>query len=235
MKTLFRWAFRLLILLVVLLVAGILLLDPVAREVIEYKFSKQTGLEADIRSVDVGILNPRVTLEGIKIYNRTEFGGSPMLEVPELHVEYDRQALRSGKIHLPLVRLNIARLNIVENTNGLTNLKEALGELRKSGGAGGPTNHGASAHYDFTGIDTLNLTFATAEFQSLGDPALNETLSPRVQHQQFTKVNTGAQFSELLNFLLLRSGINPFTPGTNHTDRRWDHWREKLGELGHNK
>lgn len=235
MKTLFRWAFRLLILLLVLFVAGILLLDPIAREVIEYKFSKQTGLEADIRSVDVGILNPRVTLEGIKIYNRPEFGGTPMLEVPELHVEYDREALRSGKIHFLLARVNIARLNIVENKTGLTNLKEAWNHIEKSGGTGGSTNHGSSGHYSFAGIDTLNLTFSTAEFQSLGDPSLNETLSPRVQQQQFSKVNTGAQFSELLNFLLLRSGINPFTPGTNHTDRRWDHWRDKLGEIGHNK
>jgi uncharacterized protein involved in outer membrane biogenesis len=235
MKTLFRWAFRLLVLLIVLFVAGILLINPVAREVIEYKFTKQTGLEADIRSVDVGILNPRVTLEGIKIYNRPEFGGSPMLEVPELHVEYDYQALKSGKIHFLLARLNIARLNIIEDKKGATNLKEAWSYLKKPGGTGGSTSHGSTTRYSFTGIDTLNLTFGTAEFQDLGDPSMNETLSPRLQDQQFTKVNTGAQFTELLNFLLLRSGINPFAPGTNHTDPRWDHWREKLGEIGRDK
>ena len=89
-KWLFRWLFRLLILLVVLVVAAILLLDTIAREVTEHRLQQQTGLEVRIGRMRVGILEPKLTIENLVIYNSAGFGGSPLLDAPELHVECDR-------------------------------------------------------------------------------------------------------------------------------------------------
>src|SRR5260221_13708949 len=114
MKFLFRWLFRLLVLLIVLIVAGVLLLDTIAREVAEYRISNATGLEVKIGKVNVGILNPRVTVENFVLYNTAEFGGSPLLDVPELHMEYVWPTLFSTKLHFRLISLNLPRLNMYE-------------------------------------------------------------------------------------------------------------------------
>ena len=232
MKTLFRWAFRLLILLVVLLVAGILLLNTVAREIFEYKLARLTGLEVKIRSVDVGLLNPRLTVEGLVVYNRPEFGGSPLLDMPELHAEYDRDALWSQKVHLRLLRVNIAQISVIEDTNGRLNLRLAEKQVRQSSTTTDSTGH-TSLRYQFTGIDTLNLTLGTGYFRSLKNPNMNDTLTPHMTNSIYLKVNSATAWDSLLNLVLLKSGYNPLPHGNTPASDRFQYWQDKLKELGH--
>jgi hypothetical protein len=232
MKTLFRWAFRLLILLLVLLVAGILLLDPVAKEIFVYKLSQSTGLEVKIRSVDVGLLNPRVTVEGLVVYNRPEFGGAPLLDMPELHAEYDRGALWSQKIHFRLLRVNITQISVIEDTNGRLNLRLAEKQIRKTYSATN-SNGQTSVHYQFDGIDTLNLTLGTGYFRSLKNPAMDETLRPHMSNEVYLKVNSPTAWDSLLNLVLLKSGYNPLPHDATPASNRFQYWQDKLKELGH--
>src|SRR4051794_20756716 len=157
MKFLFRWAFRLFILLLVLVVAGILLFDSIAKAVTEYRIKKQTGLDVKIGKMEVGLFNSKVTIEHFIIYNSAEFGGSPFIDMPELHVEYDRNALIANKLHCKLVRFNLAQVNVVENKEGKTNL-ELLEKRVQQATPSVSTNKSSSANMQFTGIDTLNLT-----------------------------------------------------------------------------
>src|SRR4051812_1971403 len=130
MKMLFRWAFRIFILLVVLLVAGILLLDTIARSIAENRIRNKTGMDVKMGSLSLGLLSPVITIENFKLYNTAEFGGSPFVEVPELHVEYDRSALFSRKLHCKLVRFNVAEVNVVQRKDGKTNI-QALEETQR--------------------------------------------------------------------------------------------------------
>jgi hypothetical protein len=232
MKTLFRWAFRLLILLLVLLVAGILLLNTVAREIFEYKLARLTGLEVKIRSVDVGLLNPRLTVEGLVVYNRPEFGGSPLLDAPELHAEYDRDALWSQKVRLRLLRINIAQISVIEDTNGRLNLRLAEKQIRQSSTTTDSNGH-TSLRYQFAGIDTLNLTLGTGYFRSLKNPAMNETLTPHMTNSIYLNVNSPTAWDSLLNLVLLKSGYNPLPHGNTPASDRFQYWQDKLKELGH--
>jgi uncharacterized protein involved in outer membrane biogenesis len=231
MKMLFRWAFRLLILLVVLLVAAVLLLNTIAREILEYQISNRTGLEAKIGSVDIGLLNPRATVAGLVIYNSPDFGGAPLLDLPEFHVEYDRGALWSGKLHLRLLRLNLAQLNVVEDKNGRLNL-QALEKQMNSTGGPVVSSKPSSGGYQFAGIDTLNLTMRGATFQSFKNPAANETLNPDLRNQIFSKVNSPAAFDALVDFILLRSGCDLLGHDSSHANDPWQYWRGKLAEVG---
>jgi hypothetical protein len=233
MKTLFRWAFRLLILLVVLAVAAILLLDTVAREVLESQLTDRTGLEVRIGAVKIGLLNPRLTVERLVVYNRPEFGGSPMIDLPELHAEYDPGALWSRKIHLRLLRVNLAQISVVEATNGRLNLQVVDRRLRQSGGPAASGSH-TSGGYEFAGIDTLNLTLGTGYFRSLRNPALNETLTPRMTNEVYLKVNSPAAFDSLLNLVLLKCGYNPLPHGNDPAGERQQYWRDKLSQIGKN-
>jgi uncharacterized protein involved in outer membrane biogenesis len=227
MKKLVRWAFRLLILLVVLLVAAILLLDTVAREVFEYKLEQRTGLEVKVDAVRVGILNPRLTIEGLVVYNRPEFGGAPMIDLPELHAEYDRQALWSHKLHFYLLRVNLREISIIENSNGVLNLTKAQKEIRKTG------DEKSSSHseddYKLQPVDTLNLTLGTGIFKSYRNPQFDKILTPRMTNEVYLKVNS---FNNLLELVLLKSGVNPLDKNAGQTNDPVTYWTQKFSEMG---
>src|SRR4051794_7978843 len=85
-KRLFRWALYLFIIFIVLVVAGVLLLDRIAREIAESRIRAETGMGVKIGKLSIGLLTPTVTIENFKMYNTAEFGGSQCLDIPELHV-----------------------------------------------------------------------------------------------------------------------------------------------------
>jgi len=206
MKWLFRWLFRLLILLVVLVVAAILLLDTIAREITEYRLQQQTGLEVRIGRMRVGLLDPRLTIENLVIYNSAGFGGSPLLDAPELHVECDRNPFFHPSFHFKLVRINLARLNLVEDAKGRKNLNELWKQLQKPGAARTSTptvkSHSTGTN-GFPRIDTLNLSLGRATYISLKNPGKVDELVLDVRNQIYTDVSSPAQMQNILLVILL--------------------------------
>jgi hypothetical protein len=122
MRRLFRWLFRLLITAVVLAVALVLLKDILFKAVAERRLREQTGLSVTIRKLEVGLLSPTIAAEGIKFYNPPEFGGSVLLDLPEIYLEYDPAKAALGSIHLNLLRLKLSEISLVKNNSGRTNL-----------------------------------------------------------------------------------------------------------------
>ncbi|HTA30141.1 MAG TPA: AsmA family protein [Candidatus Cybelea sp.] len=157
MRRLLRWAFRIVLGLVILgivgVVAAILLLDTLTKEVLVNRLRARTGMEAKISAVHVGLLSPTFTVEGLKLYNKAEYGGSVCVDMPELHIEYSASALRSGQFHITLLRLNLAEVSIVVDKSGRNNF-----ERSKQKGKEQPGPKKLSRKTKFTGIDVLNLT-----------------------------------------------------------------------------
>src|SRR5712671_3808479 len=120
-RRLFRWALYLFIIFVVLVVAAVLLFDTMVRSFAEHNLRSQTGMDVKIGRFSVGFFSPTVTVENLKLYNTAEFGGGEFIDLPELHLVYDRAAFRTGKLHLNLVRLNLAEIHLVENKEGRRN------------------------------------------------------------------------------------------------------------------
>jgi len=109
-----------------------------------------------------------VTIENLVIYNSAEFGGSPLIDMPELHVEYDRDALFSNKLHFKLVRFNLAQVNIVEDTHGRRNLDVLQKHMEAADGHAVKTNKSSSSsQVRFAGIETLNLSLGKATFMRM--------------------------------------------------------------------
>jgi uncharacterized protein involved in outer membrane biogenesis len=210
-KFVFRWAFRLLIVLIVLVVAGILLLDTIAREYVEYQIHSQTGMETKIGKVRVGLLNPQFTIENLVLYNSASFGGSPFVEMPELHVEYDRDSLVSHKLRCKLLRFNIARINLVEDKNGRRNFDSIQGKALPKKGSSAKS----SSQIQFAGIDTLNLTLGKVTFMRMNDPGKTDEFDMKVNHQVFTNIKNEQDFSSALLAALIRSGANLFQTGAS--------------------
>jgi len=170
MKKLFKWLFRLALVLVVLIVLLILLRDPIAKAWVETRIRQQTGLPVKIGKLSVGLRQPTLSIDNFKLGNSPDFGGSTFIGVPLLRVQYDLAALRSRRIHLNTVLLNLGELHIVQNKDGKTNLQALQERATEKSSSSGPG--GATAEFD--GIDTLTLTVGRLKFTSAKDEARDE-------------------------------------------------------------
>ncbi len=206
MKLLFKWAIRLFVAVVVVVVVFILSLDTAVKALTEYRLQSQTGLEAKIGRMEIGLLNPKLTIEGLKLYNAPEFGGAPFIDLPELHLEYDRAALAERKLHFTLVRLNLAEVNVVVNKAGQTNTAAVQGRLEKQK-AGQSRHRKKIANLEFAGIDSLNLTLGTARFTDLRDPGHNIAYTLGLTNQILTNVTAPQDLYGLVFLLWAKNGM----------------------------
>jgi uncharacterized protein involved in outer membrane biogenesis len=162
-----KWIFRLLFLAVVLVVALVWSFNSLVRILIEHNIRAQTGMDAEIGRVEVGWTEPTFEIRDMKIYNSPGFGGTPFLDIPEIHVEYDRFALLKGDLHLTLLRLNLSELDIVRSKNGQINVFTSGKVPRKNSSGISAPSFKKETGYDFKGIDALNVSFNKARYIDL--------------------------------------------------------------------
>jgi hypothetical protein len=204
-RFLFRWAFRLFVLLVILLVAAVLLLNTIAREILENRLRNSTGMDVRIGSVSVGLLSPVMDVENFKVYNPAEFGGSPFLDVPELHLEYDRRALFSRKVHCTLLRFTMNELAVVRSKAGVSNL-QTLSKANPKPGPRTTTSALTGGSFRFDGIDTLNVTANRMTMLNMSDPSHVRELKLGIRNQVIVGVKNGQDLELRLALLLAAYG-----------------------------
>ncbi len=202
MKWLFKWTLRLVVFCVVLIVVLLLSLDSIFKALLGRQIRASTGMDVKIGKLSVGLLSPVVTIEDLKLYNTAEFGGTPFLDIRELHVEYDRAALAQRVLHVKLMRLNLAELNVVKSDAGRTNL--VISQAGPPPGVAGRQNE-----LHFTGVEVLNLTVGQVRFIDLKNPRRNQQFNPNLQNHIVRNVKTIADLYGILVMIWLRSGGGP--------------------------
>ncbi len=207
MRRLLKWILRVVLILVALVVVLLCFKDSILRVVIEHRIRSETGMGVSIGRYSSGLFSPVVTIEDLKLYNTAEFGGTPFLELAELHVELDARELARRKLHVSLLRFNLAELNIVRNEAGKTNLftigkKLRLRTLKKA------LPRKAFGDFEFTGVDVLNLTLGKARFIDMKDANATCENDLNLRSQMFTNIRTQDDLNGVLILLYLRSGGN---------------------------
>jgi uncharacterized protein involved in outer membrane biogenesis len=208
MKWLFKWLFRLFLLAVVLIVILLLSLNSILRVYVEHQIRAQTGMDAEIGKFSVGLTEPTVTIQNFKLYNPPDFGGTPFLDIREIHVEYDRAALARHELHLTLLRFNLGELDIVKNEAGRTNIF-SLGltlPSKKSGGGKSAVNFKKQTGFEFKSIDVLNVSVGTAKFIDLKDQRNNRTQKIGLDNCVLKNVKSQADLGGLAVLIALRGG-----------------------------
>ncbi len=178
----------------------------IAKEVMEQKIRLATGMEPEIGDISFGVLFPKVTLENFKVYNSADFGGTMFLDVPELHIEYDRAALRRHELHITLMRVNLHELDVVKNEDGVTNILPVVASMLPKKPGGGGREIAPIKGYKFTGIDLLNLSIGSVKFVDLKDQRRNRMVAIGIENQIYTNVVTTADLSSLSGQLWIRGG-----------------------------
>lgn len=206
MRFLVRWTFRLVILAAVLAVALILSKDALLKSLAETQIRAQTGMDVRIGKLELGLFSPTLNVEDFKLYNPAEFGGSPLLDVPDLHVEYNPAALTRLRLQLRLVRIAVSEINIVEARDGRTNLVLSLDDLESAPRRGG-VNAASIFGFAFSGVETLNLTLGKARYTSLRRPGKATEVQLGLKNEIMTDVQSIAQLKQQLMRTLFRNGI----------------------------
>lgn len=222
-KRLFKWILRLILLVVVLVALLLVFKDSMLRIAAENRIRAQTGMDVKIGKFSSGIFSPVVTIENLQIYNTAEFGGTPFLNIPELHIELDSIALAQRKLRVTLVRLNLAELDIVKNDAGQTNIFRIKNKV-EGGGSKKNALQGALGDFQFEGIDVLNLSLGKAKFIDLKDAKNNREIRVDLQNQIFKNVKSDADLYGILFLVWLRSGgtfsITPVDLGKDFIGRK---------------
>lgn len=198
MFRLIKWLFILLFVAIALIVGLLLSKDAIAKAAAEQQIRAQTGMDVKIGRFSIGLLSPVVTIENFKLYNTPEFSGTPFLDIPELHLEYDRVAFARRQLRITLLRLNLAELTLVRNDRGKTNIA--------SFAAAPPRAAKTTNMVQFVGVDVMNLSVGKAHFIDLNNPSKNREFKANLQNQVFRNVKTTGDLYGVLILLWLRSG-----------------------------
>ena len=210
MKTLQVWFFKILwwftFVVLALIIIALAYRNTIATQVVENKIRNGLGLDAEVGDFSFGVLEPKATFTNLKLFNSADFGGTLFLDIPDLHIEYDRAALRHHEIHITLMRVNVKELDVVKNAEGVTNIFPIAKIVLppKPGGDGrmfAPPNG-----YQFTGIDMLNISIGTAKFIDLKTPSRNRMLAVGIQNETIANVKSPADLTGLKSLLWYRGG-----------------------------
>lgn len=200
MKFLFRWTFRLVVLVTVLVVGLLLLKDTILEEVVEGQLAAGTGLQVRMDRLEAGILKSTLTLEGLRLYNPAEFGGAPLLHLREFHAEFDRAALARGKLVFRLLRVDLAELTLVQDASNRWNV-QVVGERMQALSANRPTT------VDFGGIDILNLSIGTVRQYHMNAPDNVKVYRFNLRNEIFPGLRSPADFLLAAGRLAVKLGL----------------------------
>ncbi len=206
MKTLFKWIFRIalffVILAIVTVVALLLLKDTLAKSAAEKNLRDSTGMDAKISKLDVGVLTHTVDLEGLKIYNKPEFGGGTFLEMPELRVEVVPEDIRSGKLHFKTMRINVSEVTVVRNAEGKLNTDDLAKEAKKK--TSGEKKKTDLPGIDFGGIDTLIVSIGKVKVVDLANPRNNQEIVIGLKEEKGQNIKTEAELQAWFQVVVLK-------------------------------
>jgi len=210
MKRIFKWLLGLFLAAVLLVVVGVIVFllsyNSILRVAMEHQIRAQTGMDADIGSLKIGLISPTMEIQNLKIHNSRDFGGTPFLDIPEIHIEYDRAALARREIHLTLLRFNLGELDIVKNQAGQTNI--FVPNLKSPGGKSGGNSladFNKKSGFDFTGIDTLNVSIGQVKYVDLNNQQNNREQTIGIDELVIPNVKSQTDLLGLAADIALRS------------------------------
>ena len=197
MKFVLKWGLRLVALFILLIIVFFLSFDAIVKSMVTRQIRSQTGMDVKIGKLSVGLLSPVISIQNFKLYNRAEFGGTPFMDIRELHIEYDRTSMAHRNLRCRLIRLDIAELSVVKNDAGLTNLFSLNTIDLKAKRAD---------DIDFGGITVLNLSVGRISYVDLKKPARNREFNVNLKDQVFKDIKTPGDLYAVLILIWLRSG-----------------------------
>jgi hypothetical protein len=195
-----------LLITLVIVVVGFTLMKNIIAETAMIKGVKaMAGLDVRIRGVNVGILKPVLSLDGLKILNPDAFTDKIMADFPEIYIHYDLGGFFKGKAHFENMRINLKELTVARNQQNQVNIKSLTAFMPKGGGGKPPEIQ----------IDHLNLIIGKVFYKdySSGKPTVRE-FNVNI-NEKFDNVNDP---KALMNLILVKALSKTSIPSLANVD-----------------
>ena len=203
LKFCLRWGLRILALGIALIALGLLFRHELLRGILRHRIATLTGLETQLGEVRTDAASRGLTLTDLLIQNSPDFGGTPLLRASELHLELDTDALRYREVRLRLARVRLEEFNVVRNARGETNLLALLGSVNTNATPADAVVV-APPGFEFTGIETLDLTFETLRFIDLAQASNSREIRVGLTNEILREVRSTEDFAPLVLRVLVR-------------------------------
>ena len=174
-----------LIVLVVIIIGVVLLKNMIASAAFSGGVKAITGLNTQVKGVQVGLFNTTVGIKGLRVLNPSEFPDRVMVDVPEIFVDYDLGSFLKGNAHLETLRLHLSELHVIKSADGKVNLQsiKAL-ESAKATESTKPPQPGRAPEFQ---IDVLELKIGKVVYKdyTVSPPAVKEfavNIDQRYEH-----------------------------------------------------
>lgn len=178
-----RWVWIVVVMIVLIAVGK----NFVAKAVVSGGVKAITGLDLNIRSMDVGLLKTAVGIRGLTLSNPSGFVDPVMVDVPEIYIDYDPAAFLRQQVHLEEVRLDLKEFVVVKNAQGEVNL-DALRVVKESKGGAAPQESRPAGKAPQLQIDLLRLKVGKVVYKDYtrgSTPSIQEfplNLDERYEH-----------------------------------------------------
>ena len=205
--------------LITLLVVGLLSFDWIVKRTIQSRVNASGVAEVEIGSLNIGLLRPHLEVRNLKVFGQSQFGGVQILDLPELRVEYDRDAFKARELKLRLLRIRLNELTLVDGfAGGETNMFQRLQGYSElivayTNRLSEVTNRLdlASAqrigNATFTGLDRLELTVGRVRFLDMKDPLSEKVATLNINRRVMTNITDLSGMAPLAMELLVRTTL----------------------------
>jgi uncharacterized protein involved in outer membrane biogenesis len=169
------------VILIVLVVGVIVAKNMVVKTGIEQGVKLVTGLPMKIASMDISFTKSYVHIQGMQLYNPEGFPEKLMVDIPEVYVSLDVQALMKKNIHIKEVRFYLKEVVLVKNTDGKMNLDKLKALQQKTSEKPAPGTAPAQKKEEMPEIqiDVLQLKVDKVVYKDYskgGDPVITEKM-----------------------------------------------------------
>lgn len=116
-----KWLKILIIVVVAIFGMGVLK-DMLIKSTITTIGSSVVGAPIKIRKFALRAITQKVHIRDMAVYNPKGFPKGPLVEIPEIRVDFNLGALFRGKLHLPLIIFDLKQLVLVKDKEGNLNV-----------------------------------------------------------------------------------------------------------------
>ena len=205
--------------LVTLLLVGLLSFDWIVKRTIQSRVNASGVAEVEIGSLNIGLFRSHLEVRDLKVFGQSQFGGVQLLDLPELRVEYDREAFKRQELKFRLVRIRINELTLMDGfAGGQTNMFQRLqgyselvvaytnriGELTNRIDLNRAQQVG---NRTFRGIDRLELTLGRVRFVDVKDPLSEKMAALNINRRVMTNITDLPGLAPLAMELLVRTTL----------------------------
>lgn len=196
-----RWLIAILAVLLVLALGAVLFRDSFLKLAAARAMERSTGMRVEIARFKTGLRQPAIEMQGVKLFNYAEFGGALMLDVPDLLVEFDSELAAQGRLRFKQLRLHLAELNVVRDTNGLWNLERVEKEMTDRNAE---RERRREPKLQFGGIDALRLTVGRVTYTDRQRPHKSREFAVNLRDEVVTNLRTEEELQDWIGGFIFK-------------------------------